>query len=402
MSQLKPALADIEKQLSKLKKQLEDETLARVDLENKNQTLKEDLAFKASLYERETLQLRSSKRTEIEQVDNRLRDEYDSRLVSELQRIREEAEYKIQEMKDEVERRFTNKLAEAESQLKRQATTASTLRDEASTYRAKSEELQGEVRALQAKVASHESKQRELEDRLLANNGKHARDIADREAEIQRLNKELNELLLEYQELHDIKIALDMEISAYRKLLESEEQRLNISNMHSQISFLADQSGAANTSGARGAKKRRLTAALDFDESNISVASATSSSVYTQSHTSSSGIEIAEHDFEGRCVRLLNTNDKDVAVGGWVLRRNADTAMTEYKFGSKVAIKAGQTVTVWSSNAAGVSHDPSSGDYVMNDKRWAVGESMITLLSDKEAAVSFFILFYHKFSFLAF
>ncbi len=360
-----------------------------MDLENKNQTLKEDLAFKASLYERETLQLRSSKRTEIEQVDVRLRDEYDSRLVAELQRIREEAEIKIQEMKDEVERRFTNKLAEAESQLKRQATTAATLRDEASTYRSKSEELQNEVRALQAKLASHETKQRELEDRLLANNGKHARDIADREAEIQRLNKELNELLLEYQELHDIKIALDMEISAYRKLLESEEQRLNISNLHN--SFLADQSaaaGGANTS--RGAKKRRLTTALDFDESNISVSSpaSSSSSVYTQSHSSTSGIEIAEHDFEGRCVRLLNTNDKDVSLGGWVIRRNADTQMTEYKFGAKVVIKPGQTITVWSSNATGVTHDPANGEYVMNDKRWSVGDSMITSLSDKESAVS--------------
>jgi hypothetical protein len=38
---------DKEEQVAKLKKQLEDETLARTDLANKNQTLKEDLAFKA-------------------------------------------------------------------------------------------------------------------------------------------------------------------------------------------------------------------------------------------------------------------------------------------------------------------------------------------------------------------
>jgi lamin B len=387
-------LADLEKQLVKLKKQLEDETLARVDLENKNQTLREDLQFKSSLYEKETHQLRSSKRTEIEQVDVRLRDEYDSRLVAELQRIREEAEFKIQEMKDEVERRFTNKLAEAESQLKRQATTAGTLRDEASTYRARSEELISEVRSLQIKITSHETKHRELEDRLSANNGKHARDIADREAEIQRLNKELNELLLEYQELHDIKIALDMEISAYRKLLESEEQRLNISHQHSQLSssFLgADQSAAANGSSAsRGSKKRRLTAALDFDESALSAGAAvsTSSAHYTQSHTSSSGIEIAEHDFEGRQIRLLNTNDKDVAIGGWVLRRNADAQQVEHKFSAKVVLKPGQQITVWSANASGVTHDPANGDFVMTEKRWLAGESMITSLLDKETTVS--------------
>ncbi len=104
------------------------------------------------------------------------------------------------------------------------------------------------------------------------------------EKTIQRLNKELNELFLEHQELHNVKIARDIEISAYRTLLQSEEQRLNISG---QIPFLVGQSGAANTSGARGAKKRRLTGTLEFDESNISaVTSSSSSSFYTQSDTS--------------------------------------------------------------------------------------------------------------------
>ncbi len=49
---LKALHGDTEKQLQKIKKQLEEETLARVDLENKNQSLKEDLQFKSQLYEK--------------------------------------------------------------------------------------------------------------------------------------------------------------------------------------------------------------------------------------------------------------------------------------------------------------------------------------------------------------
>jgi cell shape-determining protein MreC len=42
---------DLEKQVSALKRQLESETLLRVDLENKNKTLREELQFNQHVYE---------------------------------------------------------------------------------------------------------------------------------------------------------------------------------------------------------------------------------------------------------------------------------------------------------------------------------------------------------------
>ncbi len=110
LNQLRPDHIELEKQFNKLKKQLEDETLTRVDLENKNQTLKENLTFKSSMYDKEIMQMRTSKRVEVEQVNLSAKDEYESKFVAELQHLREEADDKIQEMKEDVEKRYMNKL----------------------------------------------------------------------------------------------------------------------------------------------------------------------------------------------------------------------------------------------------------------------------------------------------
>lgn len=48
------------------------------------------------------------------------------------------------------------------------------------------------------------------------------------EIEIRRLREEASVMLNEYQDLMDIKVALDTEIKAYQALLSSEETRLAI------------------------------------------------------------------------------------------------------------------------------------------------------------------------------
>ena len=75
---------------------------------------------------------------------------------------------------------------------------------------------------------------------------------------------------------------------------------------------------------------------------------------------------------------MANKGEEDTPMGTWVIKRTAGEEETTYKFHNKFVLKAGASVRIWSADS-GVDHKPPE-DLVMKGKKWAVSESLETVL----------------------
>jgi len=229
LDEVLPEVQKLQDKLAEAKKLLDDEVLKKADLENHCQRLDEELKFKIQLLEQQLEEVKTRKEIEITEMDGKLQEEYEDRLQKALNELREVYDKQMAQNREDFSKLYETRVQELQTALSNERGKASSSTQALSESKARIEALMARVSELETANLTLNQKISDLAQNMEDQNSAHRAQLAAKDNEIQRLLDELSKQLEEYQNLMDTKIALDMEIAVFRRLLESEEDRLGIS-----------------------------------------------------------------------------------------------------------------------------------------------------------------------------
>jgi len=165
---------ELEKQITALKRQLESETLLRVDLENKNKTLREELEFNEQVHVTQLEQIKEQQRFDVTQHES-LHQQYDDKLLQELQQLRSQNEQEIVGLRDEIASQYEKKIEDLQTTQRRYVEQINNYRADLVSYRERIEEATKSRDVSNEKMIQLDQRCRELEDRTYRAQQQHTR-----------------------------------------------------------------------------------------------------------------------------------------------------------------------------------------------------------------------------------
>jgi len=221
----KKEIARLTDALNRARIDLDNETLNHIDAENRRQTLEEELEFLKQVHEQELKELAALAYRDTTQEN---RDFWKNEMGNALREIQQCYDEKLEAMKGEMENYYSMKLQEFRTGATRQNMETAHSKEETKRLKSQLTDLRAKVADLESRNAmlerelellrkEYEEKEREWEE-----------ENTELKNEVVKLRAEMEAILKELQEIMDTKLGLELEIAAYRKLLEGEENRIGL------------------------------------------------------------------------------------------------------------------------------------------------------------------------------
>jgi len=274
----------------------------QVKAENKARTSTEDYQL-LTIKNKQQVEVYETKVNELSGSQGSVEDALRKEFVQQLEQILAERQAQYE---DEKNAGIAQLKALYDDKMKGYRESVDQLNQEVEHEKAKVEAVTAEMESTKTKaaesIAVKDSLQRRLQEQqsqIDQMHKKHAVEIAEKVEFIQKLKTTFNRKDKEFDELLDVKIALAMEIKAYRQLIENEEERLGYASPF---------------------KKQRTEDPTDH-------------------------LSITSLDLDRQFIHIRNSTTDPISLDGYKLCSRE--TKEEFKFPSKIILQPADTITVW-------------------------------------------------------